>query len=80
MGLRKKIIIVTVLAFLSGCATERYERYEQFQGDTIWLKPGEALVKSRHERNFEIWLKNQKDVTGITSFKSAGPCPDVMGH
>jgi hypothetical protein len=33
-----------------------------------------------HERNFQIWLKNQTAVKGMVAFNSTAPCPDAMGH
>ena len=65
------------MIFLTGCATTRKE---MFQGEPIELKPGQALVQTRHQHNFEIWLKTQGKIGGVGAFKNTGPCPNPTGH
>ncbi|MAF26010.1 hypothetical protein CL634_10635 [bacterium] len=77
MGLIIRGLFVVSLMYLTSCTTTRKE---MFQGEPIPLKPNQVLVKSIHQRNFEIWLENEKQYSGIQSFKDPGPCPDAMGH
>jgi len=53
---------------------------ETFQGDPHRLKSTDVIVKTIHERNFQIWLKNQKQFAGMSSFRATPSCPSAMGH
>ena len=65
-------------AALSSCQSTRTET---FQGDPIELEPGQELVKSRHDHNFEIWQKNQKvRVGGGIPGNVAEDCPTDHVH
>ena len=72
-----KVALVTAVSalLLSSCQSTRPEPYLGTPPDN------KGLVRTGiHERNFQIWLKNQSEVKGLTAFNSAGPCPDAMGH
>ena len=79
MGLMNKEVLIILAVALGGCQSNQPET---FQGTPIQLKNGDMISRypSLQERNFRIWLKNQKDVSGLTAFKSTGPCPDMQGH
>lgn len=71
----------TAALLLSSCQSTKLEPYIGTPPDTTGL--AQFLPKQSstiHERNFQIWLKNQTAVKGLTAFNSTGPCPDAMGH
>ena len=46
-----------------------------------WTAPNNLPVYvDRHEHNFQIWLKTQKDIAEIVSFKKELSCPDQAHH
>ena len=74
----KKFIILLTLVALSGCQSTRTET---FQGEPIELEPGQELVKTIHQHNFEIWQKNeQQRIGGGDKGKIAEICPTDHGH
>ena len=79
MGLMNKVVLIILTAALSSCQSTTPET---FQGTPQTLKNGDMLSRypSIQERNFRIWQRNQTDISGITAFKSLGPCPDMHGH
>ena len=78
MGLMNKIILIILAAALSSCQSTRTET---FQGEPIELEPGQELVKTIHQHNFEIWQKNeQQRIGGGRKQKLDEICPADQGH
>ena len=74
----KKLTILLAIAALSGCQATRTET---FQGAPLVLEPGQELVKSRHQHNFELWQKNEAQrIGGNVSKKAPEICPTDQGH
>jgi len=67
---------VTAALLLSSCQSTKLEPYIGTPPDTTGL----AQSRTIHERNFQIWLKNQSEIKGLTAFNNTVPCPDAMGH
>jgi len=62
-----KYLLILLIFGLSSCQSTRPT------GDFL---PLEKSYATRHEHNFQIWLKNQNSVLGLTAFKNPLNCPD----
>ena len=75
-GLQKfSLVLAAVALLLSSCQSTRPSMYQGTPPDNKGI-----AQTSIHERNFQIWLKNQTAVKGMVAFNSTSPCPDAMGH
>jgi hypothetical protein len=67
------ILIITTILINNGCMTTKGIDYNPSNNTT------DEYV-SISERNFQIWLKNQKPIGGNKGFYAIAPCPNNMGH
>jgi hypothetical protein len=65
--------IVIMMFVCSSCMTTQGIDYTAPNNNT-------DVYVSINENNFQIWLKNQKDIGGNKGFYTIAPCPNNMGH
>ena len=67
------LTIVGMMFICTGCQTTEGIDYTPSNNNT-------DKYVSIQEHNFQIWLKNQNELSGNKGFYGLGECPDVHGH
>jgi hypothetical protein len=67
------ILIVVYILMTCGCMSNGIDYNPSKYND-------EEVYVSIKERNFQIWLENQKPIGGNKGFYTIAPCPNSMGH
>jgi len=72
-----KSTLTILLALAAGGCSSQLETY---QDEVHRQKVDSMIAETIHERNFRIWLDNQREFIGTTPFKTTAPCPAMSGH
>ena len=68
--------LIILFLLCGSCHTNDYRNTHENNIESGDFLPLAKYYATRHDHNFEIWLKNNKNIAGIASFKKELSCPE----